>query len=145
MTSRLPTKKANVLPKRVKRLQNAIRNIELTKAHDTAQMLAAENDFQMYSKLNGRKNANLATQAKLSKELYKIHSENCDKALEDVKAEIEYSLRGYTDAQRKIWIAYFMEQKSIEAIAKATAYSPSYIAKLLVGFRKDLEEDEEER
>lgn len=131
-------------PKESEDIRKAKLRISLRLASAQTNLEVATEDQRLYSKMGGRKNGHKAMKAKIAKECYAIYIRNLRRIDGQFNERIEYALRGYNQTYRKIWLMYFIERNNVETIANAVSMTATRIKHILVLFRKELREGEEE-
>lgn len=131
-------------PRRTEEIRKTLLDYELLIANAEATIERYDNEYALYSKLGGKRNAAMAMQAKIYSTTYKTFLENMNNAREELVESINYCLRGYNDKWRKVWVLYFLEDKPLSEISKRVGYATKYISEILAKMRDDLKEDEED-
>lgn len=80
-----------------------------------------------------------ALQATISKQCWETYAKNLGDKRDELLGSIKECLIGYNDKQRKVWCAYFIDNKSAEAIAADVGAAPRTVERMISVMRSDME------
>lgn len=127
---------------RGQRIADSIRkvlfNCDLRLIHAQSELDLANQDFKLYSKLDGQANQRKALRAKAKRDTYKIYVENIGKIKNQVKLNLNNVLARYTPKYQKIWYMYFIEQATIDEICTAVSYSKGNVNIIIKKLKMEL-------
>lgn len=103
----------------------------------------AEYRSEMYAEEQGKAsalgNGYKALQATISKQCWETYAKNLSDKRDELTDAIKTSLVGYNDRQKKVWYAYFIENKTAEAIATEINTVERTVMRMVSVMRDDME------
>ncbi len=103
----------------------------------------AEYRSEMYkeeqSKASALGNGYKSLQATISKQCWETYAKNLSDKRDGLMSDIKGSLVGYNDKQRRIWYAYFIENKSADCVADEFSLGTRTVERIISAMKGDME------
>ena len=88
---------------------------------------------------SARGNAYRTLQAQISKQSWEVYARNLTAKRSELEDAVRRSLIGYSDVQKKVWYAYFIEGKSSTAIMHEVQLSDRTVERMIARMKDDME------
>lgn len=120
------------------KIRKLLFNIDLNIVYAKGSEKLANENFKLNQKIKNPKNQKKAMQAKIEKECYKVYLRNLEDTKQEIEIELNKILNRYAPKYKTIWLMYFIQQSTIEEIAKATNYTIDNVNKIIKKLKNDL-------
>lgn len=80
-----------------------------------------------------------ALQAQIAKQSWEVYRKNLLNKRGELEEAVKQALVGYSDVQRSVWYAYFMEAKSSTTIMKEVGLSDRTVERMIARMKDDME------
>lgn len=129
------TKQAQNIASKLKRL---LFNLDLTREYAKSEIEIRRATMKLYKGETAKWKQRKFLEAKVDEERFKVYLEDIEKARSDLLENIELILSKHTERYRKIFIMFFLEDKSISEIADESHYSIDTVKKIIQKLKRDL-------
>lgn len=123
------------------KIRKMLLNCDLRLVYANGEKNIANEEYQCEIKLSGRRHTKRALKAKIRRDCYKIYIGNVQKIKQDILDGLNACLSKYSVKYKRIWLMYFLEQKSIDEISDEVGYSRDNVNKIIARLKDELAKD----
>lgn len=129
------TKQAQTIATKLKRL---LFNLDLTREYAKSEIEIRRATMKLYKGETAKWKQRRFLEAKIDEERYQIYLEDIENVRIELVENIELILSKHTERYKKIFIMFFLEDKSISEIADESHYSVDTVKKIIQKLKQDL-------
>lgn len=128
-------KEATTIVDRIKKL---LYNFDLAITYAKGEIKLREANINLYANDGRRYSQRRFINAKVDKERFEIYIKELENAKREILDNLEIILSKYTERYKRVFIMYFIENKSYDEICSETNYAPDGLKDIIVKLKKDL-------